>query len=193
MTWTMVVPSKRIEFPWVARRAAKFIDQLGHNRVTLRCDNELAIETFAINIAQARQEGSQSVPERLPVGESQSNDIIERAVGLVAGQARTLKAALEHRIGVKVPVDARILCWLLEFAAFPMNTCDIGSDGKTSIHSLHGRRDNTPILELGEDFLHACQKSKRRKVGPAILSWSIRCNAEVVIGSGGCHRARSGD
>ena len=48
-----------------------------------------------------------------PVGESQSNGIIERAVGLVAGQARTLKAALEHRIGTRIPPDARILCWLV--------------------------------------------------------------------------------
>ena len=45
------------------------------------------------------------MPERPPVGESQSNGIIERAVGLVAGQSRTLKAALEHRIGARVPPD----------------------------------------------------------------------------------------
>ena len=42
--------------------------------------------------------------------ESQSNGIFGRAVGLVAGQARTLKAALERRIGTRVWSDARILC-----------------------------------------------------------------------------------
>ena len=71
MTWAMLVPRKGTEFPWIAKRAAKFIDQLGHNRVTLRCDNEPAIEALAREIAQARQEGSQTVPERPPVGESQ--------------------------------------------------------------------------------------------------------------------------
>ena len=35
MTWAMLVPRKGTEFPWIAKRAAKFIDQLGHNRVTL--------------------------------------------------------------------------------------------------------------------------------------------------------------
>ena len=44
------------------------------------------------------------------MGQSQSNGIIKRAVGLVASQARTLKAALEHRMGARVPPDARILC-----------------------------------------------------------------------------------
>ena len=64
----------------VMGRAAKFIDHLGHNRFTLRCDNEPAIEALAREVAQAHQEGSQTVPERPPVGESQSNGIIERAV-----------------------------------------------------------------------------------------------------------------
>ena len=40
MTWTMLVPRKGTEFPWTAKRTAKFIDLLGHNRVTLRCENE---------------------------------------------------------------------------------------------------------------------------------------------------------
>ena len=91
-------------------RAAKFIDELEHNRVTLRCDSEPATEALAREVAQARQERSQTVPERQPVGESPSNGIIERAVGLVAGQARTQKAALEHRNGATVPPDAKILC-----------------------------------------------------------------------------------
>ena len=90
-----------------------------------------AIEALAKEIAQARQEGSQTVPERQPVGESQSNGIIERAAGLVAGHARTLKAALDHRMGTRVPPDARTLCGLVEYAAYLMNRCDIGSDGKT--------------------------------------------------------------
>ena len=73
MTWAMLVPRKGDEFRWISKRAAKFINQLGHNRVTLRYDNEPSIEAWAKDIAQARQEGSQLVPERPPVGESQSN------------------------------------------------------------------------------------------------------------------------
>ena len=96
MTRAMLVPRKGTAFPWIARRAAKFIDQLEHNRVQkLRCDNEPAIEPLAEEIAQARQEGS-----RLCQREHQW-------VGLVAGQATTLKAASEHRIGVKVPFHAK--------------------------------------------------------------------------------------
>ena len=85
----------------------------------------------------------------------------------MAGQARTLKAALEHRIGVRVPLDARIVCWLVEIAA-------------------QRRKDAAAQI-------HASQASKRRKVGPTILSRSVRWNMELVVGSSGCHRARIDD
>ena len=71
-------------------------------------------------------------------------------LGFVARQATTLKAALEHRTGTRVPPDARILCWLVEFATYLLNRCDIGSEGRTPLRRLHGRRDNKPVLEFGE-------------------------------------------
>ena len=186
MTWAMLVPRKGNRVPWIAKSAARFIDQLGHNRVSLRCDNEPAIEAMAREIEQARQEGSQTVPERPPVGESQSDGIIERAVGLVAGQARTLKAALEHRIGTRIPPDARILCWLVEFAAYLMNRCDIGSDGKTPLQRLHGRRDNTPILEFGEKILWMPAKPERGgkwepRFHPGVFVEMLNGSSEAVV------------
>ena len=185
MTCTLV-PRKGTEFPWIAKRAAKFFDQLEHNRCTLRCHNEQAIETLARRTAQARQEGSQTVPERPPVGEGQSNGIIERTVGLVAGQARTPNAAMEHRIGVKVPFDARLLCWLVEFRCV--------SDERARHRQRRKDADTqktawTKGQHTGS--VHACQTSQRRKVGPANLSWIIHWNAELVIGSSGRHRARA--
>ena len=118
---------------------------------------------------------------------SQSNGVIERAVGLVAGQTTTLKASLEHRIGTRVPPDA-ILCWIVEFAACLMNRCDIGSDGKTP---LHGRKDNTPILWIRrEDFVLASQASQRREVGNAIPPRSVCWHADLVARGSGCHRSK---
>ena len=119
---------------------------------------------------------TQIVPERPPVGESQSNGIIERAVLLVAGQARTLKAALEHRFWARVPPDARILCWLVEFAAYLMNRCDIGTDGKTPLQILQGRRDNTPVFEFGEKILYMPAKPARGG------KWELRFHPGVFVG-----------
>ena len=117
---------------------------------------------MARKIALSSEEGSQTVPQRPPVGESQSDGVIERAAGLVARQVRTLKASLEHRTGTRVPPDSRILCWLVEFPAYRMNRCDIGSDGKTPLHRLHGRKVNTPIL-FSERRSGACRLSQQEK------------------------------
>ena len=73
----MLVPRKGTENHPGAKIAVNIIDQLGHNRVTLRCDTEPAIEA----LARESQGRGQTVPERPTVGESQSNGIIVRTVG----------------------------------------------------------------------------------------------------------------
>ena len=183
MTWAMPISRKGTEFSCIAKRLARFIDQLGHNRVTLRCDSEPAIEALAREIGQARQEGSQTVPERPPVLDSQSNGVIERAVGLAAGQARTPGAALEYRIGTRIPPDARTLCWLVEFAAYLKNRCDVGSDGKTPLQRLHGRRDNTLILEFGEKILHMPARGRKwePRFHPGVFVGMLNSSSEAVV------------
>ena len=91
------------------------------------------------------------------MGERQAHGIIEHTLGLVARQA-----ALEHRIGVKIPPDARILYWLAEFAAYLMDRCDISSDGETPRTDPGTRR---------QGLVHARQASEKKKVGTAVLSW----------------------
>ena len=41
----------------------------------------------------------------------------------------------------------------MEFAAYLLSRCDIDRNGKTPTRRLHGRKDNTPILELDEKIL----------------------------------------
>ena len=169
------------EFPWIAKRAVKFVDQLGHNRVTLRGDNEPAIEALARGTAQARQEGSQTVLERPPVGKSQP-----MGSSYVQWVSWPVKAALEHRIGTRVPPDARMLCWLVAFAAYLMNRCDIGSDGKTLLQRLHGRQDNTPILEFGEKILYMPAKPARGgkwepRFHPGVFVGMLNSSSEAVV------------
>ena len=131
MTWADGGSEKKERnFPWIAKRAARFIDQLGHNRVTLRCDSEPAIEALAREIGTSPPRRESDCARETTSGESQSNGIIER----VAGPARTLSAALEHRIGASVPPDRKDIVLVgMEFAAYLMNRCDIGRDGKTPL------------------------------------------------------------
>ena len=167
MTWAMPVPRKGTEFPWIAKRAAKIIDQLGRNRVTLRCDNGPAIEALAREIAQARQEGSRTVPERPPV------DV--RWGSLPARQERRKLRWNTAQEPESRPTQGYCAGWwnLLHISA---NRCDVGSDGKTPLQRLHGRRDNAPILEFGEKILYMLAKSARGG------KWEPRSHSGVFVG-----------
>ena len=119
------------------------------------------------------------------MGESQSG-IIESAVELVAGQARTLKAALEHRMATRIPPDAKILCLLVDIAAYLMNRCDLGSDGKTPMQRLHGRKDNTPIPEFGKKILYMLAKRARGgtwepRFHPGVFVGMLNSSSEAVV------------
>ena len=57
-----------------------------------------------------------------------------------------------------------------------MNRCDIGSDEKTPTYRLYGRRDNTPILEFGENILCILAKPARG------AKWDPRCYPGAFVG-----------
>ena len=52
-----------------------------------------------------------------PVGESQSNGVVEKAVRDVEDQVRTLKDALECRMSIRLGIKSSLLAWPVEHAA----------------------------------------------------------------------------
>eukprot|EP00972_Heterocapsa_arctica_P110496 16267443-Heterocapsa_arctica.AAC.1 len=78
-TLSMAVPSKGEEPTWVPQRCARWIDNLGYQRVTLKTDQERSIRAWARAVARHRE--AETVPEVSPVGDSQSNGVAEQAVG----------------------------------------------------------------------------------------------------------------
>ena len=97
-----------------------------------------------------------------PAGESQSNGNIERTVGLV------LKAALVHRVGVEVPSVARMLCWLVEFAAYLTSATSAATERRRYSDCMDER--TTPILGFGrEDVVHP-QSCYRQFIAKCLLA-----------------------
>ena len=170
MTWALLVPRKRTEYLWIAKRAARFIDQLRHSRVTLRCNNEPAIEALTRKIGQARQEGSQHRACSGTRGRPGQN---------TKGYAGTL-----HRGQSPAPRKDTVLVGGI--CCNQMNKCDIGSDGKRPLQRLHGRKDNTSILEFGETILHMPAKPARGgkwepRVHPRVFVGTLNSSSEAVV------------
>ena len=67
-----------------------------------------------------------------------------------------------------------------------MNWCDIGRDGKIPLQRLHGRRDNTPILELGEKILYMPAKPAKGgkwepRFHPGVFVVMLNSSSEAVV------------
>ena len=150
MVMSTVVPMKggSIEFP--ARRTLAFIRELGleSSDIVFKSDQEPAIVDLLNAIGKRRcaktklesardadprdpsKPLGRSIQESSPVGSSASNGFIEKGIQDVEGQARTIKHALETRIGSKVPSDHDVIPWMLEYTAVLTNRCQVGIDGK---------------------------------------------------------------
>ena len=94
-----------------------------------------------------------TIPEQSPVGSSQSNGVIERAIQDVEVQIRTIKSDLDTRINGKISSSDDLVPWLIESCAVLVNRGQVGPDGKTAYERLKGKPANLPSLQFGERIL----------------------------------------
>ena len=172
MVMATVVPMKgaSVEFP--VRRCLGFLKEIGLENadVVLKSGQEDSIMDVLNNVAKRRSAGSRpellkargiqsvgsqarAIPEASPVGSSGSNGVIERAVQAIEGQVRTIKLALESRIGSEIPSDHYVTPWIIEYVATIINKGQVGADGKTACERLKGKPVHLAGFEFGEKVL----------------------------------------
>ena len=105
-----------------------------------------------------------AAPELTHPGESQSNGLAERSVGIFEDQFRTLKHALEFRLKHRLPASHPVTAWLIEHTAWVLNKFHLGIDGRTSYGRLHGREGHERICEFGERVMWFVPKKWRAKL-----------------------------
>ena len=102
---------------------------------------------------------SQVVLENSPVGESQSNGRVERAIKEVQAEVRIIKAQLEKRIGEALPPHGPVWAWLIEYAAQILHTYKrMKPDNKTARERIRGNPSTPAVAEFGS--LWCCRTSK---------------------------------
>ncbi len=92
--------------------------------------------------------------EESPVGEHQSNGAIENAVKRIQGQIRTMRGALESRIGERISGEDNVFTWMVRHASAPINRYQMGEDGKTAHERLRGRKFRRDVTEFGESVMY---------------------------------------
>ena len=102
------------------------------------------------------------VVEYSPVGASQSNGMIERAIQSVSGQTRVLLSALEEKWCCSIPHDHPLICCIVEYAGVLLNGFEVGVDGRTAYERNEGKKATTLGIGIGEALW------RRKKVGRAL-------------------------
>ena len=104
------------------------------------------------------------VPELTHPGESQSNGLAERSVGILEDFVRTTILALRVNIGVSFPADHPLVDWAVQHSAYLLNKYSLGTDGRTAYGRLHGAETKERICQFGERILWFVPKRLRGKL-----------------------------
>jgi hypothetical protein len=124
------------------------------------------------------------MPRNPPAYNPESNGAIEKGVQDFNGQLRTIRLALETRLGVKIAVDHPIMEWAAQHAGFLLTTFSLGHDGKTPWERLGGRRWNRVMAEFGEQVLGKLARQRMsRKVRSKNTTVKRKMNARMVQGT----------
>ena len=117
LTLAMAVPGKGNAAPWIAKRVADWLDWLGGQTATLKCDNEPAILALVQEIRRPRREGSITIFEHPEEGKKQSNHLADRSVNIEKGLIRTSESSTESNLRTEIGPSHRLIPWTIEHGA----------------------------------------------------------------------------
>ena len=123
-------------------------------------DQETAIIDLAREVARYRGEHAGTGIKHSAVGDSDSNGTIERAIQEIEGQCRTMRSALESRIGQKITLQSPITPWLIRHTGYLVTRCKVLASGRTAFQLMKGRRSNGRLAEFGEVVHFLIPKAK---------------------------------
>jgi len=147
-----VVPGKG-NAEGVAKKIVRDIEEMGYNGViSLKGDQENAIMDLIKEIQRLRPQGA--IVEEAKNKDSQSNGMIERGIQSVEGIVRTMKLALEKKIGTMIPCNHPVMTWLVEHGAETLNRYHVGQDGRTAYERLKGKKYRGEMIEFGRKIFH---------------------------------------
>lgn len=120
-------------------------------KIVFKGDQENAICEMQNQVAKKRAEhGHGTALQNSPVGDSDNNGRVEKAIQELGGVARTLRSALEDRLKQELPISHPLIPWLICQAANNLNRYQVRPNGRTAFRTATGRDSIIPVAEFGE-------------------------------------------
>ena len=187
MTFAAAASLKGGGCPHAARLLAKWIDGLGCQEVTVRTDGEPSICELIRRVRELRAEGTTTVDEISPPGDSAGNGIAERAILTVGGLVRTTKAVVVENALEGREAGPRLTAWMVHHAAQVICARAVGADGLTPFRRLKGRKFSTPLAGFGERVwlrdlaLERANKFNPRCTEARLLGFCLKSSRYIVV------------
>jgi hypothetical protein len=144
---------------------------------------------------ELKNEQIEVIMEESPTGSSGSNGEVERAIREIQGQIRTMKIALESRIGKTIESTWNILPWMVTQAAALLSRIQKGADGRTAYERWKGKKYTRQMIEFGEEILartaeKPSDKMEARWKNAVFLGMTERSSEYIVGSPDGCIKVR---
>lgn len=114
-----------------------------------KSDQENAIIDILAEVSHARADKT-TAREHSVLGDSDDNGKVGNAVKEVMGLVRTLRAALEARLGDRVDLHSPVTDWLVRHAGVRITRHWKRLSGKSPYRLIFGRDSALPVVEFGE-------------------------------------------
>ena len=195
--WAYAVKSKGSTERWLIDQVVEDLETVGlkNERLVLKSDQEPSIVDVMREVQRARESEYGTAMDNSRVGDSDSNGTIENRIGSFEGMARTLRIALEQKIGEKLPISHPVMPWLIRHAAHVITRSWIRPSGRTAYQMIKGRRSNVAMKEFGEavffripDTKDTPGKFEPRWEEGVYLGFNIRSGEDVVSTRAGVFR-----
>ena len=123
---------------------------MGLKRFIFKSDLEPAIMELKGKVNVELGDSYEVVMENSPVGEHESNGVIERTVQTVGGMIRTHKLALEKAYNKELEAENVVIQWLIIHAAVMVSLFEVGCDGRTAYERSRGKKNRRELPIFGE-------------------------------------------
>ena len=150
--YAFAVRNKGVDDDYTTKQMMKVIEEVGYRQINIKCDQEPSTMALLQRILKVINVDvvDQAIHDHPAVGDSQANGSIENGVKTVFGQLRTMRDALQDRLGCRLPLDHPVISWMTSYAARLLSLFNVGHDGHTAYERLRGKKFNTPLPEFGE-------------------------------------------
>ena len=178
--------------PYAIDCVLAYLDSWALVEVTLKADNEPAIQALADGIKR----GERTMVEKSPKYSHQSNGVAENAVRRIESLIRTYVYVLQKKLSYKVDSKSIILPWLVRHAAYVLSRYIKRDDGRSAWARLRGKECDSPLAQIGETVDFKVVRGAMAKLEPRWITGTFLGRTdesdEVIVGTAaGIEFARS--